>query len=375
MAATTLGRLPRFRTIGHAEKTNLMRAMRSDLSGYLGGVVKGGYWCERLAEEWQAAFKVKYAVPCNSATSGLLAACMAAGIGPDSVVWTTAMSMSATAACAKVLGAHVVFIDIETKRFSMNMNNFRGAPPKAIIVANLFGHPAYLSSMRSWCDSNNVIMIEDNAQSPFAMENGKYAGTIGHIGVFSLNVHKHIQCGEGGVIVANDSTFGEALHGAINHGELCNLPAGLNLRMVEPIAAIASAQLAKGPKIIAGRRELAAEITDMFSCVPWIQTPIEDVGCKHVYYMWAARVLDGKRARLVAELTSHGFPVREGYSKPLNLIFPSMQGHDYGIGPQPCPVAERMENEEIMCFEICAYDPRAYQIRKMREIVKRAIAA
>lgn len=378
MATTTLGRLPRFRTIGHAEKTNLMRAMRSDLSGYLGGVVKGGYWCERLAEEWQAAFKVKYAVPCNSATSGLLAACMAAGINKDSVVWTTAMSMSATAACAKVLGAHVVFIDIETMRFSMNMNNFRGTPPKAIIVANLFGHPAYLSSMRSWCDSNNVIMIEDNAQSPFAMENGRYAGTIGHMGVFSLNVHKHIQCGEGGVVVTSDDNFRLRLLNAINHGELSgdvNPITGLNLRMVEPVAAIACAQLAKGPKIVEGRRELAAEITDMFSHVQWIQTPVEDVGCKHVYYMWAARVYHGYRSKLVAELTSHGFPVREGYSKPLNLIFPSMQGHDYGIGPQPCPVAERMEDEEIMCFEICAYDPMAYQIRKMREIVKRAIAA
>ena len=366
MAATTLGRLPRFRTIGHAEKTNLMRAMRSDLSGYLGGVVKGGYWCERLAEEWQAAFKVKYAVPCNSATSGLLAACMAAGIGPDSVVWTTAMSMSATAACAKVLGAHVVFIDIETTRFSMNMNNFRGTPPKAIIVANLFGHPAYLSSMRSWCDSNKVIMIEDNAQSPFAMENGKYAGTIGHIGVFSLNVHKHIQCGEGGVIVTNDSDTADRLRGAINHGELAGLTCGLNLRMTEPIAAIACAQLAKAPRIIKGRRDIAHAMTEMFSGVPWLVTPVEDVGCKHVYYMWTARVSGGNRAKLVAELTSHGFPIREGYSKPLDQIFD---------GVKTCLVADRMERGEIMCFEICAYDPRAYQIRKMREIVKRAIAA
>src|SRR5512143_4053177 len=131
------------------------------------------------------------------------------------------MGMSATAACAKVLGADIVFIDIETIRFSMNMNMFAGkATPKCIIVTNLFGHPAYLTSMRSWCDSNKVWMIEDNAQSPFAMEGNRYAGTIGHIGVFSLNVHKHIQCGEGGTIVTDNDEIGIRLAEGINHGEL-----------------------------------------------------------------------------------------------------------------------------------------------------------
>src|SRR3990172_343151 len=128
-----LGRLPLFSTIGFAERHNLYKAMHKPLSGYLGGKVSAGYWCERLAEEWQAAFNVKYAIPCNSATSGLLAACMAAGIGPGDIVWTTATSMSATAACAKVLGARIVFIDIETIRYSMNLNHFTGQPPKCVI--------------------------------------------------------------------------------------------------------------------------------------------------------------------------------------------------------------------------------------------------
>jgi dTDP-4-amino-4,6-dideoxygalactose transaminase len=272
--------------------------------------------------------------------------------------------MSATAACAKVLGAHIAFIDIETIRFSINMNNFGSIRPKAIIVTNLFGHPAYLKTMRSWCDSNRVWMIEDNAQSPFAKEGDQYAGTIGHIGVFSLNVHKHIQTGEGGVIVTNDDALGDRLRGAINHGELGNSgQAGLNLRITEPIASIASAQLDKAPAIMRGRIALALEVIDMFD-LPWLIVPQRpDLGCTHSYYIAAFRVMDGKRQQILDRLWKRSFPMRKGYSPTLNRVF----------GGKSCPVAERLEDEELMTFEVCAYDPSSWHLRQMREIAKWAV--
>src|ERR1035437_552136 len=106
-----LDRLPRFSTIGRAERANLLSALYRPLSGYLGGIHKGGYWVSRLSDEWSRTFGSLHSIPCNSATSGLLASCLAAGINSDSTVWTTAYSMSATAACARVLGARIVFID------------------------------------------------------------------------------------------------------------------------------------------------------------------------------------------------------------------------------------------------------------------------
>jgi dTDP-4-amino-4,6-dideoxygalactose transaminase len=359
-----LERLPRFSTIGLAEKINLSKALQAPLSGYLGGIRGAGYWVTKLQDKWMETFHVRYAVACNSATSGLLAACMAAGVEPGSVVWTSAYTMSATAACAKVLGAHIVFIDIETIRFSMNMNMIpSGAMPKCVIVTNLFGHPAYLSAMRSWCDSNKVVMIEDNAQAPFATENGKYAGTIGHLGVFSFNVHKHIQAGEGGVIVTNDSDLGLRLGCAINHGELSESHwTGLNLRMTEPIAAIACAQLAKAPDIIPNRIELAEELTDMVRDIPWIKAQGADIGCKNVYYKWTARIFDGHRNKFISGLRNHGFPMDLGYAKPLHRIFDSGQS---------LPVAERVEDEEIITFEICGYDPKRRHLNRMRDIIKK----
>lgn len=362
--------LPRFSTIGLAEKINVCKTLKAPLSGYLGGINKAGYFVTKLQDDWCDRFGVKHAVACNSATSGLLAACMAIGIKPGDTVWVAAMGMSATAACAKVLGADIVFIDIETIRFSMNMNMFAGkATPKCIIVTNLFGHPAYLTSMRSWCDSNKVWMIEDNAQSPFAKERDKYAGTVGHLGVFSLNVHKHIQAGEGGVVVSDDDDLAAAVAGAINHVELAaginnqnqkNM-VGLNLRMTEPIAAIACVQLAKAEKIIAGRIELANELSDMVAGIPWIEPNLPDYNCKSVYYIWAARITNGNRNKFLMTLQEHGFPMRRGYSEPLNEIFKSKD---------LCPVAFNMEYSDLITFEVCAYNPNTLHLRKMREIIK-----
>ena len=357
-------RLPRFFTVGYDERINVLKSLRSPLSGYLGGIDKAGYFVTKLQDKWCEAFGVTHAVACNSATSGLLAACMAVGIGPGDIVWTTAYSMSATAACAKVLGARIVFIDIETIRFSMNLTSIPQEPlPKCVIVTNLFGHPAYLSSIRSWCDSNKVWMIEDNAQAPFATEDGRHAGTIGHIGVFSLNVHKHCQAGEGGVIVTNDSQFSDLLQGAINHGEIKGNVPGLNLRMTEPVAAIACAQLTKAKWIISDRIAQAEAITDMVKDIPWITPHKADKGCVHVYYHWTALVDDpnqDRRFKFTNRLQQGGFPMLAGYTKPLHGVF----GEHVNL-----PVVQKVEYKQIILFENCLWNPNKKHLKKMREMI------
>lgn len=368
MTEPHLGQLTPFNTIKDLEWNNVQDAMHRILSGYIGGDPRGGYWVERLKAEWKSAFGVQYAIPCNSATSGLLAACMAIGVRPDDEVWTTPYSMSATAACAKVLGAKIRFIDIEDQRFGLNPDNLWltgvSVAPKAIIVTNLFGHPAHLKMIREWCDKRGVYLIEDNAQAPFAIEDGKFTGTVGHIGVFSLNVHKHIQCGEGGVVVTNDTNLAWKINGAINHGELDMVSPwlGLNLRMAEPIAAIACAQLAKAHVIIDGRRQVGLALNDMVWDIPWIKAHVDQPGCRHVYYLWTA-LMDSQKRRgeFVTRLNERGFPIRAKYAPLLHKLFDT--GDD-------CPVVEDID-DRIVVFEVCAYDLTAKQLSDLREIIKR----
>lgn len=362
MKKPSLGPMKRYDTIDHVERRYIETALHYPLSGYLGGEHKGGYWIQRLSEEWAETFSVNHAIPCNSATSGLLAACMAAGIGHDDLVWTSVYTMSATAACARVLGARVEFIDIEPKRFSINMSMFPGGErPKAIIVTNLFGHPAHLVALRAWCNAENVVMIEDNAQGAFAIENQLFAGTIGHMGVFSLNVHKQLQVGEGGVVVTNDDSYALKVKDAINHGELRGGITGLNLRMTEIVAAMAVAQLEKGTNSVTNRRELALEMTDMVLDIPAISPPAEAPYCTSSYYIWAAKVWPWKRTGIVAGLNERGLPVRAGYSMLLSDIF-----QQQGL----YPIARSMEDKELMTFEICAYTPSRKQRKIMREIFR-----
>lgn len=355
-----MGILPPFETRNWLEKRYVLSTFNRPFSAYLGGNHTGGYWVSRLSDEWKSTFLCQYAIPCNSATSGLLAACMAVGIGPGDLVWAPVYTMSATASCAKVLGAEVRFIDIEPKFFSMNMLNFPGGKkPKAIIVTNLFGHPAYLNEIKAWCRTNKVWMIEDNAQSIFAKVRDTYSGCIGDIGVFSTNVHKHLSTGEGGVVVTNNADLALKIKDATNHGELRPGMMGLNLRMTEPTAALACAQLSKGPWIVEGRRELALELTDMVKDFPQIHPPQELSNCRHVYYIWAAKVWSWQRQDFVGRLNNLGIPMREGYSPLLSEVFKTMTH---------CPVAVNLEEKELMTFDICSYSPTSRQRKIMRQI-------
>src|SRR5258708_28565936 len=89
--------LHRFNTIGYDEAEAAAQAvMGGPLSGYLGGEKRGGYHVERLEATWAEMFGVKHAVACNSATSGILIACMAIGVRSGRTVRTTPYTMSGT---------------------------------------------------------------------------------------------------------------------------------------------------------------------------------------------------------------------------------------------------------------------------------------
>ena len=361
-----IGELKPFNMIGREEAVAAIASMRcGPLSGYLGGVRQGGYCVEKLETEFAGALGVKYAVACNSATSGLLMACMAAGVGPGTGVITSPFTMSATAAAPAFLGAEIDFGDIHSDFFCiMPWENL--ADWKVVIATNLFGHPAWLADARSRCDLEGSILIEDNAQAPFASEYAHYAGTVGHVGVFSFNVHKHLQAGEGGIVVTNDSDLADRLALARNHAEMASPYLGLNLRMTEVTAAIANAQLHKRGRIIAERIEIAETLTAMVRGLPGLTPPIVREGCRHVFYCWALKV-DNNRDTFVQIMQQAGVPLRAGYVDPLYRL-PAFQKY-----ATPCPVAEWMHDKELVLYENCAWSPTAVQLTQMGEAFKRAV--
>ena len=116
-------------------------------------------------------------------------------------------TMSASATTVLFSGGVPIFCDIDPDSFCIDpakVEDLINSRTKAIVAVNLFGQPAALKKLRAISDKFNLILIEDNSQAPAAKHHGAYAATIGHMGVFSFNRHKTMQCGEGGVVVTND---------------------------------------------------------------------------------------------------------------------------------------------------------------------------
>src|SRR3989442_9749923 len=185
-------------------------------------------------------------------------------------VIVTPGTMPASATWVLVGNAIPVFADIENETF--NLDPFaieaRITPlTRAIVVADIFGHPADLDGIMVVARRHGLRVIEDAAQAPGALHKGRYAGTVADIGVFSLNYHKHIHTGEGGVCVTDDPRLAERLQLIRNHAEavvgdkgvtdLTNM-IGFNFRMTEIGAAIGTEQLKK-LKVFADERAAAAE--------------------------------------------------------------------------------------------------------------------
>lgn len=354
------GEIPRYNTIGKLERVAAMAAVNEPLSGYLGGEERGGFWVRALEDKWAERFKMKHAVACNSATSGLLAACVAGGIGKGDEVIVPALTMSATAAAPDFLKADLLFCDVDDETFTL-----KPWPriPDAVIATNLFGHPALLEGFKAVIKNStkSCFLIEDNAQAPLATESDRYTGTFGDIGVFSLNVHKHFQAGEGGICVTNSDELAMRMRLFINHGELAKsrpvYSACLNLRMTEVTAAIAFAQLARAPDLVRWRIDQAERILAAIGDIPGLRKPIVREGCRHVYYT-IPFLVEGRRAEIVNRLRAEGVPLSEGY-QPVNRL------RAFDNIPGPTPVTDDLHDRRLFYFENCAWSPTPDQVKQI----------
>lgn len=377
--------LPRYNTIGEEERRAVNEVLDSGvLSQFLGTWSPdfyGGTRVQALERAWEAHFDVAHAVSVNSATSGLYAAVGAAGVGPGDEVIVSPYTMSASAAAALVYGAVPVFADIDPVTYCISAETI--APKitprtKAIVVVDIFGHPADMDPIMELARQHNLIVIEDTAQAPGAKYKGRWAGTLAHIGVFSLNYHKAIHCGEGGVAVTDDPRLADRMRLIRNHAEtvvkakgetdIVNM-IGFNYRMTEIEAAIAFEQLKKLDPLVEKRQRNAARLTERLSRLPGI-TPPRIVGddTTHGFYLYVIQydaALHGvPRAKVAAALRAEGIPVAEGYVEPLYLqpvyqqrIAYGKDGFPFNYGGQAnpidysrgsCPTVESMHFEKVL---------------------------
>lgn len=380
---------PAYVTIGEEEKRAVGEVLDTTvLSKFLGTWSPdflGGPRVQKVEREWEQYFGVKHAVTMNSATSGLSAAVGAAGVGPGDEVIVSPYTMTASATAALIYGAIPVFADIDPDIFCITPASIRKCITpytKAIIVVDIFGHPADMAEIMEIAREHNLVVIEDAAQAPGAKVGSRFAGTLAHMGVFSLNYHKTIHSGEGGVVVTDNADYAERLQLIRNHAEvvvankgvtnLVNM-VGFNFRMTEIEAAIASEQLKKLDRLLASRIEAADYLTSKLSGMPGLKTPLVRAGVRHGYYFYVMRfdadVIGVHRDEFVAAIAAEGVPFFKGYVKPIYLEpiyqkriaygadgFPfTYPGYKGAVSYEPgiCPMVERFYADEVLYTNVC----------------------
>lgn len=387
----TIGKkFPRYNPIGKEELAAAQKVIESGvLSRFLGDWDPDFFGGEKIQEferAWEKHFGVRQAVTVNSNTSGLIAAVGALGIEPGDEVIVSPWTMSASATAILVWSAIPVFADIEEDTFNLDPASIeRNITPhtRAIMVTDIFGHAADLEAIMGLARRYGLKVIEDAAQAPGAQYKGQNVGTIADIGVFSLNYHKHIHTGEGGVCVTNDPTLAERLQLIRNHAEsvvagkgvtnLCNM-IGFNFRMTEIEAAIGIEQLKKLPRLLAERQALAGCLTQNLRGLKGLRLPVVKPDCSHAYYVYPM-VLDTTetcvpRDRIIDALRAEGVAVAGGYVN-LHLLPMYQQRIAYGTKGYPwsggpyrgkvsyakgiCPSAESMNEARYMYIAMCEY--------------------
>lgn len=381
-------KFPRYNLIDEKEieiVTNVLK--RGVLSKFLGCWDKdfyGGDEIQSFEKEWSEYFKIKHTVSVNSASSGLHIALGACGIGFNDEVIVTPYSMSVSATAPLLWNATPVFADINKNSLCLDVKSIEKKitkNTKAIIVVHLFGYPAEMDEIMNIAKKYNLFVIEDAAQAPDAIYKGKKVGTIGDIGVFSLNYHKHIHTGEGGMCVTNSDELATRMQLIRNHAEsviedmnydrLDNM-LGFNFRLTEIQAAIARIQLKKLKDEVDIRNKYAKKYNEALKTIDFIEIIQNSSNRLHSFYVQGflfnekkagisrKKYLDAVRAELevVEGRENEGVPIYEGYSKPLYLLplfqkrqvykdvgfaFKNNISYSKGI----CPVVEKLYEKEL----------------------------
>tara|TARA_B100001093_G_scaffold78881_1_gene70130 strand:- start:6738 stop:8015 length:1278 start_codon:yes stop_codon:yes gene_type:complete len=382
---------PLYRSLGKEEFEAAKAVVETGvLSSFLGTWSPEFYGGEKVQKFEQCVkdyFGVKHAITVNSWTSGLIAAVGAIGIEPGDEIIVTPWTMCATATSILIWNAIPVFADIDERSFNLDPASIEQNITKrtrAIMIADIFGQSADMDKIMAIAKKYDLKVISDTAQAPNAIYKGRYAGTIADIGGFSLNYHKHIHTGEGGVLVTDNDEYADRLCLIRNHAEavvgdkgvsnLVNM-LGFNFRLGEIEAAIGIEQLKKLNSYTYKRQELADRLTNGLNELDGLTVPFVEEDSSHVYYIYAL-IYDEKktgvsRDKVYKALVSEGVPISDRYSNvhllplfqqriaygskgfPWNSdIYTGSVSYDKGI----CPVAEKMNDSAYLGIPLCAYD-------------------
>ena len=305
-----------------------------------------------LEEEVAAYSQTRYGIGVSSGTDALLVALMALNIGPGDEVVTTPYTFFATAGCVARLGAKAVFVDIDPASYNIDPAAIEAAitpRTRAIMPVHLYGQMTPMDPIMAVAERHGLGVIEDAAQAIGSEDQGRRAGSIGHLGCFSFFPSKNLGgFGDGGMVVTNDSKLAEQVTLLRGHGakpKYYHKFVGGNFRLDALQAAVLRVKLPYLDQWTAGRQRNAAIYRQLFTelgLTEVIGLPVELPNMRHIYNQFVIR--SKARDALMAHLKQHEIGTEIYYPVPMHL---QECFADLGYHQGDFPESERAANETL----------------------------
>ena len=301
-------------------------------------------------------------VTVSSGTAALHCAYAAIGLEPGDEVITPPITFIATQATAALMGAKIVFADVQPDTANIDPRAVEAAiteRTKAIVAVDYAGHPADLDELKLIAEKHGIYLIEDAAHSIGSTYKNRVVGSISDITTFSFFPTKNFTTAEGGAVssanpellararkfsrqgLVRDSNQFLIKNQGLWHQEVHEF--GLNYRLPDVLCALGISQLKRLASFKKRRREIFNFYSEAFQKFELVQTPTEKAYIDSNWHLYPIRVPASRRFEIFAWLRNSGVGVQVNYL-PAHL-HPVFQ--QYGYKPGDFPVAESFYESEI----------------------------
>lgn len=305
--------------------------------------------------------EVNFAVAMNSATSALHLACLALGIGPGDLVWTSPISFVASANCARYCGADVDFVDVDTSSGLLDVKALQlkllqaaanNRLPKAVIPVHLAGHSCDMQQIAALCRPYGIRIIEDASHAIGALYQQRPVGCCQYsdICVFSFHPVKIITSAEGGMALCNDARLADTLQSLRSHGITRNdaemtepshgpwyyqqTELGYNYRMTDLHAALGLSQLDRLPQFVHQRIAATELYQTLLQDLP-VELPAPAQDGISAWHLYIVRLQQPQlRRRVFEQLRAAGIGVNVHYIPIHTQPYYQQLGFHWGQYPQ-----------------------------------------
>lgn len=302
-----------------------------------------------LTAAFEAAFAAylgrRHAIAVGSGTLGTLLALKAAGIGPGDEIIAPSYGWHQTALAVPWSGAKPVLADIDY--WSQTLAPSKAAEQvtestRALLAANVNGHPADWENLRALARASGLLLIEDATESIGSRYQGQLVGSFGDVAVFDFSQPAALCCGQGGMVVTDDDTLALKIRHFRNRRQeertslTATLRPALDAGMSELTAALGLVQLQRLPEILTRRKQVEAWYAAQISSFEGIKPPYIAPGVDEVHWLLytvhlGTRFSASSRDALVDDLETE-LVESTAYCQPLHLQRAFVEQYGYRKG-------------------------------------------